>query len=115
MDTTLTTKESYTTLSPKDFSEAIKSSNVYLLDVRNSDEFSGAHIPGAHNLNVMESDFLDKAQKLLPKDKIIAVYCLGGKRSAIAAETLAKAGYKIYNLEGGIENWQSQDLPVTSM
>lgn len=108
------TTASYATLSPVEFSAAIANPDVNLIDVRRLDEYSVAHIKGARNIDVTQPDFLDKAKAELPLNKTVAVYCGSGKRSAMASEKLAAAGYKVLNLDGGITNWQEQHLPVTA-
>ena len=43
---------------------------------------------------------------MLPdKDKLILVYCRSGRRSKIAAESLAKLGYTNIKEFGGIIDW----------
>ena len=102
----------YTTLSPEAFQEAIESPDVITVDVRQPDEYASGHIENAINIDVKEEDFLNKVESQLPKDKVIAVYCRSGKRSAMAAEMLTEKGYKVLNLEGGIEDWKSRNLPI---
>lgn len=104
--------QEYTTVSPKEFAQEIKSSNVYLIDVRKADEYAEEHIEGAHNLDVTSEDFISRAEKGLPRNKTIATYCGTGKRSGIAADELTKAGFKILNLDGGLGAWKSEGLPV---
>ena len=41
----------------------------------------------------------------LPKDREIVVYCRIGNRSAYACAYLARMGYNVKNLEGGIVLW----------
>ena len=107
-----TTATAYTTVTPDVFARDIKKSNMYILDVRHPDEFKEGHIANAHNLDVMDSDFLAQAEKSLPKDKTIAVYCGTGKRSGMASDILSKNGYKILNLEGGLTEWTEHHLQV---
>lgn len=99
-------------MNAKEFEVAIKSPDVYLLDVRKPDEYATGHIAGAHNLDVLEPSFEIESLKILPKDKTIAVYCGTGKRSAMAAEKLEKEGFKVINLEGGVTAWKEAGLPV---
>ena len=108
-----TTEINFITLSPEDFKNKISSEKVYLLDVRDKDGFNSGHIRCAHNLDVQNPDFIKLAEKELPKDMPIAVYCRTGKRSAIASDLLAKDGFKVYNLDGGITAWEAAGLPVT--
>lgn len=72
-----------------------------LLDVRTPDEFNDLHLPGAVNIPVQ---VLGGSLGSIPKDKPVVVYCAVGSRSAMAAVTLARAGYDVLNL-GGIGNW----------
>ncbi len=75
-----------------------------LLDVREQDEFDAGHIPGAILIPYTEID--NKAEEMLPdKDKQILVYCRSGRRSKIAAESLAKLGYTNIKEFGGIIDW----------
>jgi len=49
----------------------------------------------------------------LPRDREIVAYCRVGNRSAFAATYLARLGYNVKNLEGGIMTWNmTQDRPL---
>ncbi len=75
-----------------------------ILDVREQNEFDAGHIPGAILIPYTEID--QKAEEMLPdKDKQILVYCRSGRRSKIAAESLAKLGYTDVKEFGGIIDW----------
>lgn len=102
----------FTTLSVEEFANRIDSSNVFLLDVRTPEEFKEGHIHGAHNLDVQSEDFNHEAVSELPKDKVIAVYCGSGRRSALAAEKLANDGFTVINLDGGLAAWKEAGFPV---
>ena len=104
----------YKTVAPDEFEKVIENPDVFLLDVRNAEEFASGHIKGATNIDVQDLGFLPEATRVLPKDKTIAVYCRSGKRSAEASEILSNAGYKIVNLDGGITNWEADGKPVTA-
>ena len=104
--------DSYETVGAKEFSKKIKSPDIYLVDVRTPEEYAGGHIEGAHNLDVNNDNFKAEAEKTLPKDKEIAVYCGSGKRSAKAAGELTELGFKVLNLEGGLAEWNENNLPV---
>jgi rhodanese-related sulfurtransferase len=86
--------------------QTFRSENVVILDVRKADEFAEGHIKGAVLIDQFQSDFVEQAKAKLPKDKIIAVYCRSGRRSANAAGILADVGYKCVNLKGGILAWK---------
>lgn len=97
--------DSIRTVGAAQFAEIIKSDSVFLVDVRTAEEYAAGHIANAKNIDVLKSDFKDKASTL-PKDKQIAVYCRSGKRSLVAANILAKMGYKVINLRGGWMEWE---------
>lgn len=104
--------ETYVTVSPEEFSKEIASSNVVVIDVRPADLYDEGHIKNAINLDLENPDFLKEAEKILPKGKTIAVYCGLGIHSPIASDKLAKSGYKIVNLDGGIKAWKEAGLPI---
>lgn len=107
-------QKSYEDADVKCFSVLIAKPDVVVLDVRTAEEFDKGHIENALNIDVRQSDFLEKARTALPKDKTIAVYCRSGKRSANVSEQLASDGYKVVNLLGGIIAWTDSNMPVTT-
>lgn len=84
-----------------------------LLDVRTAGEVADGYISGAQNIDITQSDFLDKV-KDLDKNQPVYVYCKLGGRSANASEKLAKAGFtKVYNMMGGFDGWKAAGYPIT--
>ncbi len=80
---------------------------LLIVDVRGRMEYFMGHIPGAQCLS------RDRILKSIPKDQPIAITCLSGHRSAVAAQWLVAQGYQqIYNLQGGLLAWQSAGYPV---
>ncbi|MGN1247202.1 MAG: rhodanese-like domain-containing protein [Paludibacteraceae bacterium] len=96
----------------KEFAKVLQQENTFLLDVRTEKEFAEGHLKGSICIDVTQADFLAKAEKQLPKDKTIALYCRSGRRSKKAAELLANAGYKVVELYSGLLSWQSSGMPV---
>ena len=75
-----------------------------ILDTRERDEFDEGHIAGS--ILIPYTEIENKAEEMLPdKDKLILVYCRSGRRSKIAAESLAKFGYTNVKEFGGIIDW----------
>ena len=97
----------------KEFAELISDSTVIILDVRTAEEYAEGHIKGAILIDQNKSDFVEQVKAKLPTDKAIAIYCRSGRRSANAANLLAKEGYKLVNLKGGILAWIKEEQPVT--
>jgi rhodanese-related sulfurtransferase len=82
----------------------------FILDVRSKEEFDSGHIEGAYLVPVSE---LENRLTELPRDKPIIVYCRSGSRSTSAANILLEKGFKeIFNMTGGITDWQSKGFPV---
>ncbi len=99
------------TIAPSEFSEKIKSiPNAQLIDVRTPEEFDFQKIENAKNINLNDSDFESKID-LLDKKKPVLVYCKAGGRSSIAVKKMTELGFtEIYELEGGILNWNDKLL-----
>lgn len=86
--------------------------SVQLVDVRTVEEFNAKHIPTAINIDIYDNAFIDSAKSKLDINKEVAVYCKSGKRSAEAAQKLAKAGFKVSNLQNGITSWIDEGRTV---
>ena len=101
------------TIAAEDFQTKMSSlKNVQLVDVRSREEYKEGHIKGALNINVQGSSFEAEVTKL-DKKKPVMVYCRSGRRSAAAQSKLIDMGFaEVYNLDGGISEWQSAGKPV---
>ena len=102
-----------TNLEVADFEAKATDPAVFLVDVRTPEEYAEGHLRGAANLDCEAPDFLAQVQAACPEAAAVAVYCRTGVRSAKAAKALAKAGFAVCNLVGGIEGWQAAGKPVT--
>jgi len=77
-----------------------------LLDVREPDEHARGIIAGAVPMTRGRLE-LDIDQATTDKNAKIVCYCGGGSRSALAAQTLKKMGYKNpISLIGGYRGWK---------
>lgn len=82
---------------------------VYLLDVRSTEEFDFANIGG---VNIPLFDLELKLDEV-PKNTTIYCLCHHGVRSQHAALILASKGYETINIAGGIDAWSlSIDMSV---
>ena len=89
------------------FGELIETeATIKVVDVRTPEEFSEGHIPNAININALADDFIENVEGAFPAGSEIAIYCRSGRRSAEAAEKMAKLGYNVTDLEGGILAWE---------
>lgn len=85
----------------------------FLIDVRSPQEHVTGVIPGTDmNIEYQEIKARHREIGAGPEDHIV-VYCQSGKRSNIAAETLADLGYRyVYNVRGSMNAWQHAGYPV---
>ena len=91
----------------------------HFLDVREPDEFAEGRIPGARNV---PRGFLEvKADLAHPKrdpwledrSRPLVIYCGGGNRSALAAQTLQQMGFeRVVSMAGGWSAWKGRGYPV---
>lgn len=85
---------------------ATANSPLQLLDVREDHEWQAGHIPGARHLGrgILERDIEQLCSDL---ETPLVLYCGGGYRSALAAESLLRMGYRqVYSLFGGYRGWK---------
>ena len=105
--------EGFKSLSVEEYAKAIEDTTIVRLDVRTAEEYADGHIEKTLNIDVLKSDFEQKAVAILPKDKTIAVNCRSGKRSKNAARILVKNGFKVIELDAGYNDWVAKGMPVT--
>ncbi|MEO5925579.1 MAG: rhodanese-like domain-containing protein [Bryobacteraceae bacterium] len=83
-----------------------------LVDTREDSEWAAGHAVGAIHLSkgIIERD----VETVIPdKSKTLVLYCGGGYRSALVADTLQKMGYEnAISLDGGWRAWNQAGLPV---
>ncbi|MES2741096.1 MAG: rhodanese-like domain-containing protein [Pseudomonadota bacterium] len=83
-----------------------------IVDVRGAQEFSEGHLRDAKNIPLPELRQriaeLDKS-----KARTVVLVCQSGGRSASAARILEQGGFEAVSLDGGMAEWQKQNLPIT--
>jgi rhodanese-related sulfurtransferase len=85
-----------------------------VIDVRTAEEFVEGHVQGAVNFDVESGAFQAKLSSL-DKSAGYALYCRSGRRSAIAAELMATAGFTEVRDLGTLElAGQSLGLPIVT-
>ena len=122
---------------PEAFETLKKNPDALYLDVRTEGEFAAGHPEGAINIPVMVAkgpgqmqmnlDFVEVAEKVIPRGKKLVVGCMAGGRSQRACDMLEEAGYTdLTNVVGGfggqrdasgqvvVSGWRDAGLPVTT-
>ncbi len=83
-----------------------------LIDVREDNEYDAGHAAGAKHMGrgIIERDIV---QTYPEKNTELVLYCGGGFRSALSAESLQKMGYtNVWSMDGGWAAWQEASAPV---
>ena len=83
-----------------------------LIDVREDNEWQRGHAAGAEHMGrgIIERDI----ETAVPDHGAeLILYCGGGYRSALAADSLQRMGYaNVYSLAGGWKAWNDAGAPV---
>jgi rhodanese-related sulfurtransferase len=86
--------------------------DLIVADVRTLRERKRAAIAGSVHISMGE---VFKNEFSWSQDQPLLLYCAVGGRSSAAADWLQQQGFsEIYNLVGGIVEWQKQGLPIVS-
>jgi rhodanese-related sulfurtransferase len=84
--------------------DSLNRNGFLLLDVRDAEEFSRGHVPGARNIPLPE------LRRRLPELSIgqeIRLYCGVGQRAYYASRLLLQNGFRVRNLSGGYQTFLS--------
>ncbi|XGI83662.1 rhodanese-like domain-containing protein [Halorutilales archaeon Cl-col2-1] len=100
----ITQDQNFNDVTPEDAKEMVEDDDIFVLDVRNPDEYEWKRVPGVDHLIPVEilPDRVDEIEG----DKLL-VYCHSGSRSQDACDFLSNLDDfdEIYNLQGGITAW----------
>jgi len=102
----------FESVSPKVAYEMIENNegNLTILDVRTPEEFKkDGHL---ENAKLIPLGQLHQNLNMLDKSKKILVYCRSGSRSVQATRLLVKNGFSPVNMDGGINGWKAEKLPL---
>lgn len=108
----------YTAINAKQLHDMINSGkSVFILDVRNQDEYIDWKIEGKNltSVNIPYFDFLDDDESIysnLPKDTEMIVICAKGGSAQMVSEILDEKGYKVSYLEQGMLEWSQFYHPI---
>lgn len=110
-------------ISPVELERRVAAGAV-LLDVREPAEFAEGHLAGAANIPRGLLEFRvathpamasGASPELALHERPIIVYCRGGGRAALAAQSLQVMGFKaVASLTGGIQGWRDSGRPTVA-
>jgi len=98
---------------PMEATRLINHENAVIVDLRSKEDFDAGHIINAYNIPASE---MAERQKELDKHKeqALILYCSHGAESSRMARILMNGGFqKLFCLKGGLQAWQSANLPLT--
>lgn len=81
-----------------------------IVDVREDDEVATGMIPGAIHIPLGQ---LSARLSELDSTRETITVCRSGKRSLTAAQTLTGAGFTAESMHGGMNQWASENHPIT--
>ncbi|MGI3004806.1 rhodanese-like domain-containing protein [Shewanella algae] len=85
-----------------------------VIDVRAKDDFRKGHILNAQNVPMADIKNNQAANLEKYKTTPIILVCNAGMTSSQAAQILVKQGFeKVFNLKGGMGDWQAANMPVS--
>lgn len=89
-----------------------RAERFHFVDVREDNEYEQDHARGAIHLGkgVIERDI----EAVLPDtQEPIVLYCGGGYRSVLAADSIRQMGYtNVMSMDGGIKAWRMAGYPI---
>ena len=86
--------------------------DAYLLDVREDDEWSAGHAPGAVHLPMMQ---IPARLEEIPREGEVVVVCrVGGRSSQVVAYLLNNGFTNVVNLDGGMQDWAASRREVVA-
>jgi len=99
-----------TRLSPQDLEKKLRTENIRLIDIRETDEFAREHIKGAVSMPLSS---IAKANVVNDSDGSVAFMCRSGMRTdSNCAKLSSLVAGDAFVLEGGLEGWKKQGLGV---
>lgn len=91
---------------------AKRQAGVFILDVRQPEEWADAHIPGSTLIPLGD---LESRINEVPKDQEIVVVCRSGNRSAQGRDILKQAGFtQVTSMAGGLNEWKAEGYETVS-
>ena len=87
---------------------------LHMIDVRDAEDFSSAHVTGAVHIPHIPLAELEQHLDRLKSDREVVAYCRG-PHCVLAFDAVARLrqeGIRAQRLDGGLPEWRLQGLPV---
>jgi len=99
------------TVSHHQLTRLVNDDSAVIVDLRDASEFKAGHIVNA--LNIPHAKLGDRSGELAShQEKTIILVDKMGHHAGTAGRVLKAKGFEVNRLEGGMTDWQSNNLPV---
>ncbi len=75
--------------------------NCIIIDLRSRELYKEGHVEGAWNIPY---EYLEEAYPMLPRDKLLLLYCERGGTAMLAGRELSQRGYRVKAAASGFEH-----------
>jgi rhodanese-related sulfurtransferase len=108
----LESKRGGQTVSPQQATNMVNREDARVVDLRDADEFRQGHVAGS--INIPMSQFAERIAELDKfKEKPVILVCKMGTSASLAGRQLRARGFdKVARMQGGIQGWRADNLPV---
>ena len=96
-------------VTPQWVSERHAAGEIQLVDVREGYEWDAGHVAGARHVELQD---VPAQAATIDREQPVVFYCRVGSRSTMAAGAFRRAGYDAYSMDGGLEAWAADGLPL---
>ncbi|HTV47714.1 MAG TPA: rhodanese-like domain-containing protein [Phycisphaerae bacterium] len=87
--------------------------SLMIIDVRTPAEFAAVHIAGSHLMPMSSLNLADLAAKRKKSGDPFFIICKSGIFSDKICKNLSQVdGGEVYSIQGGMDAWQREELPV---
>ena len=99
-------------IGPSELDEELSRDDVFVLDVRPSEDYREEHIEGSYNAPVYhdlrqgDAEALDGHLDQVPEDERVVTVCKAGVVARDAADHLRERDYEATTLSGGYKGWR---------
>ena len=97
-------------LQASDVAALVDNPDVFILDVREQDEYDAGHIAAA---TLIPLGTIPQRLDEIPRDKTVIAVCRSGNRSSQATDFLRSQGFdNVHNMDGGMNAWGQAGYPI---
>ena len=97
------------TVTPQEAREMLAGNEATAIDIRDDEAWRNGHLPGARHHPAEE---IDAALEEIESEQTVIVVCEDGSESGEVASRLGDGDRRAISIDGGMESWRSDDMPM---